>query len=310
MLAEAPGIASPDDDHSHSWANVTLLPGGDFIIGGDAGVVRVLDGATLAERRRFEVPRYVTTVLQLAPDGTVVGAGTDGVIRFDSTSGEVMWRDIDFAETCLVPRVVEEVGALFCADFFGRLVERDLATGLVTRTLDAQNGNAGTLWSAHGGTELVSFGNNEPVVSRWRLDGTGPITRLIAPGYQAEYASPDGSHLLADRAPVPGEPAPPFNDDTVLIDLVTGHVERLPGLIAATWVDNDTIAAGQITDAGLQVVHYESGQSRRDALRRGPRPSPRDHVARSRPRRGRAGVSRRCGRGDAVAARHGRRPAP
>ena len=103
VLAEAPGIASPDDDHSHSWANVTLLPGGDFIIGGDAGVVRVLDGATLAERRRFEVPRYVTTMLQLAPDGTVVGAGTDGVIRFDSTSGEIMWRDIDFAETCLVP---------------------------------------------------------------------------------------------------------------------------------------------------------------------------------------------------------------
>ena len=167
-------------------------------------MVRVLDGATLAERRRFEVPRYVTTVLQLAPDGTVVGAGTDGVVRFDWTSGEVMWRDIDFAETCLVPRVVEEVGALFCADFFGRLVERDLATGLVTRTLDAQNGNAGTLWSAHGGTELVSFGNNEPVVSRWRLDGTGPITHSMAPGYQAEFASPDGSHLLADRAPGPG----------------------------------------------------------------------------------------------------------
>ena len=86
-----------------------------------------------------------------------------------------MWR-------CTNLLVIEQAGVLFCGDLYGRLEERDLEHGGVLRRLGAQDGNSGSLWSAAGGTELVSFGNNEPVVSRWRLDHSGPITAWSHPG--------------------------------------------------------------------------------------------------------------------------------
>ena len=49
------------------------------------------------------------------------------------------------------------------------------------------------------GTELVSFGDNEAVVSRWRLDGSGPITHLVAPGFRGWSFNPSGDRLLVEH---------------------------------------------------------------------------------------------------------------
>ena len=51
-----------------------------------------------------------------------------------------------------------------------------------------------------GGTELVSFGDNEAVVSRWRLDGSGPITRLVAPGYRGGSSTRTASSWSSSAA--------------------------------------------------------------------------------------------------------------
>jgi hypothetical protein len=89
----------------------------------------------------------------------------------------------------------------------------------VLRRLDAQNGNSGTLWPARGGRELVSFNVNEPVIARWRLDGSGPITRVVAPGYDPVGLSPDGERLIVGR----GQSNP---DDNRVVDVQSGAIVR------------------------------------------------------------------------------------
>ena len=82
--------------------------------------------------------------------------------------------------------------------------------GYAIRVLDAQNGNSGSLWPARDGTELVSFGDNEPVVSRWRLDGSGPITHLVAarvPGLAVQPGRRPAARR-ARRRPSTAEPEP------------------------------------------------------------------------------------------------------
>ena len=91
-------------------------------------------------------------------------------------------RQFSEQETCTNLAVAEQIDAFYCGDPYGRLSERDIDSGAVVRSLDAQNGNTGSLWIAADETELVSFGTFVPVVARWRLDGSGPVTRTLAHG--------------------------------------------------------------------------------------------------------------------------------
>ena len=135
----------------------------------------------------------------------------------------------------------------YCGDLFGRLVEQDLSTGVELRRLDAQNGNSGPLFPARDGTELISFSNNEPVVARWRLDGSGPITHLIAPGYDAWQFSPDGDRLIVNS-----EGTTP--DDRV-VDVASGElVATLDGMFTTTWQDDGTVLGGTINASGVPQV--------------------------------------------------------
>ena len=86
---------------------------------------------------------------------------------------------------------------LFCGDPYGRLEERDLTDrGRDAASSMPRTATAGPCGSAADGTELVSFGNNEPVVSRWRLDRSGPITRVVAPGWTPTEFNETGELLL------------------------------------------------------------------------------------------------------------------
>jgi hypothetical protein len=114
--------------------------------------------------------------------GSVIGSGPDGVVWIETADRRVAWVVAE-PEDCWNLGVVREADAVFCGDHCGRIDVRDLSTGTVRATLKGQNGTTGTLWEATDGTELVSFANNEPVVSRWRLDGSRPVTCVIAPGW-------------------------------------------------------------------------------------------------------------------------------
>jgi DNA-binding SARP family transcriptional activator/WD40 repeat protein len=240
---------------TYAMPAATPLPDGGFAVGSDAGTVFLLDGH-LSVVRTVELPPFTTTSLQPLSDGTIVGSGVDGVVRFDPRSGEHLWQQLDYGEACANLRVIEEAGSVFCGSWLGALTRLDLATGVVTRELIAQNGGGGTLWVARDGTELVSFGGNEAVIARWRLDGSGPITTLGPPGWGTWFLSPDGRHLIAAHTDRPGKTQDPLALTFRVFDAENGDVvTSLDGLLKSAWADDDTVAGGVMTDDGLRIGH-------------------------------------------------------
>jgi DNA-binding SARP family transcriptional activator/serine/threonine protein kinase/WD40 repeat protein len=234
------------------------------VVGSAAGVVRVVDAATLDVTATISVGPNLTHSLRTVGNGTsVVGSGPNGAIRIDLTNdlthGEVVWQAGDEPENCWNLSVVTEADAVFCGDQYGRIDVRDLATGTVRTTLDGQNGNTGTLWPAMGGTELVSFANNVPVVSRWRLDGSGPVTRVIAPGWATGTIGPDGRMLLIRRPLLEGRRLDLVRDwDNKLVDLDTGDdVASLDGLLGPVWGPDGNIGGVAIGDRGAVFASYD-----------------------------------------------------
>jgi WD40 repeat protein len=149
--------------------------------------------------------------------------------------------------------MVEQRGTFYCGNAYGRLAEHDLESLYPIRLLDAQNGNSGSLWPARDGTELVGFGDNEPVVSRWRLDGSGPITHLVGPGYRVWRFSPSGDRVLVERGAAFDGTAPQ------VLAVESGAVVRtLDGLINPDWIDDDTVVGAFINDAGaVETSHID-----------------------------------------------------
>jgi class 3 adenylate cyclase/WD40 repeat protein/energy-coupling factor transporter ATP-binding protein EcfA2 len=265
-VGTAPGLEVPDG----VWLPAAITTAGDAVVvsadrprpvpwapagvGGPPSALRVFDELTLELRRTVELPEGTAGRLHPVDDATVIAAGRIGIARVDITSGEVLWyRPAEFSCQTAVAAVAR--GSLYCADPSGRIDVRDLATGLVVGRLNAQNGNAGGLWFASGGRELVAFGVNESVVSRWRLDGSGPITNLIAPGYDPVAFSPNGDLLIVER----GEPGVDYASRVVSTSN-GGFVRDLGGLLGPGWIDDDTIGgAGIRPDGAAELAHLDLG---------------------------------------------------
>ena len=94
---------------------------------------------------------------------------------------------------------------------------------------------------------------NEPVVARWRLDGSGPITRLVAPGWDVVDLNPTGEQLIVDRFVETGL------IDSQVVDTSTGEVVHdLDGLLTAAWLDADTVGgAVTIADGIMDLGHVD-----------------------------------------------------
>ena len=206
-----PSVTVPDDDVIWTMdpdgvtggrrlrrAAAVAVSGDELLLSAADGSVRALDADSLEVRRTLALEAQTVSNLWPLDDGTMITSGRFGVARVDLATGETSWIDREF-ERCVNLTVDEPSGAAFCGDPYGRLDERRLTDGAVIRRLDAQNGNSGSLWIASESTELVSFGNNEPVVSRWRLDRSGPITHLAAPGGTPIDFNPTGDLLYVAR---------------------------------------------------------------------------------------------------------------
>ena len=233
-----------------------------FLAGSSTGVLRLVDADSFEVVASLELPPHTSTMLAALTDGSaVVGAGADGVVRVEVSGQATMsptWQRLDYGQSCTAMTLVEQADTFYCANGFGRLDELDLETGLVRRSLDAQNGGAGWLWPACDGTELVAFGNAESVVSRWRLDGSGPITRTVASDWSVGSYNADGSMLLVRHTFVPGIEQTDLDFTSKVIDATTGHdVAAVDGLMGPVWVDVDTLGGLVMTDAGLQIALYE-----------------------------------------------------
>jgi class 3 adenylate cyclase/WD40 repeat protein/tRNA A-37 threonylcarbamoyl transferase component Bud32 len=268
QIATAPGLEVPAD----SWRPADITTVGDqlVVVADRPSVIRVLDARSLELRSAIDLPESTSTFVFPVGDHTVIASGPQGVVRVDVMAREVVWHQLT-QDSCGYAVVDAARERLFCADFFGRLEVRDLNTGLVVERRSAQNGNAGPLHLASGGRELVAFGVNEPVVSRWRLDGSGPITRLVAPGYDPKAFSPDGRSLAVERGL--------FGVDYVsrVVDPTTGDLVRdLDGLLGTAWIDDDTVGGAAFRadgTVGLALMDLDVGELVFDDLEFDPVPS-------------------------------------
>ncbi len=150
--------------------------------------------------------------------------------------------------------IADQIDRLYCADASGRLEERDLSTGGLIRALDAQNGSAGSLWIARNGTELVSFPSQTQNVSRWRIDGSGPVSRRLGNGYEPVSYSPDGQRLIPRRATAAEVPT-----DLDILDAATGEIiGSLSGWGFAGWSGDRTLIGARVAaDATLVLERYD-----------------------------------------------------
>ena len=106
-------------------------------------------------------------------------------------------------------------------------------------------------------------------MSRWRLDGSGPITRAMTPGWEVVAYSPDGNQLLLAHV-APSASVPSFK----VVDVATGaDVATVPaGFLPATFGDHGrlggvtVLANGKLRGASLDLASGE----RTDGDRRPP----------------------------------------
>ena len=140
-------------------------------------------------------------------DGRLIASGGDALVAVDLSTGELLWsREFATAQPAPCPwlAVAQTRSTVFCGDLWGGIEEscstRDSPTG---RQLDSQLGAVGPLTVSPDGDELVAIGAGSSAISRWSLDGSGAITRMIARGQVAAagYDPAGTSILVAARSP-------------------------------------------------------------------------------------------------------------
>jgi WD40 repeat protein len=161
-------------------------------------------------------------------------------------------------ETCPWLTVAPLTSRLYCGGYYGVIHERDLASGQPTGVLlDPQNGSVGRLAVSSDGRDLVAFGADAPVISRWRLDGSGPVTRLVASG-QVVYDGYDvsGSSLLVAARPRGSTVSDDFQDFAVW-DPVSDRATAVWGDVEGLgWAGRDTLLGFSRTRE--QLEYYDS----------------------------------------------------
>jgi DNA-binding SARP family transcriptional activator/WD40 repeat protein/energy-coupling factor transporter ATP-binding protein EcfA2 len=232
-------------------AAVAFGPDGRLYVGSMAGPVRVVDPATLAVVTTYDAPRQSThNNLTVTPDGLLVGSGDANAVAIDTATGAIRWSaDITVAgeaSPCPFFAVSAPMGRFYCGNVFGVLVERELATGERTGVrLDPQLGDVGDLAVGADGRELVAFGGYSAVVSRWRLDGSGPIIDASLPGWGTNGYDPAGELLVVfegERTSYSDTTETP--PDFAAWDPATGEiVDQLDPIVAALWVAPGKLAA-------------------------------------------------------------------
>jgi WD40 repeat protein len=198
LRGRLPGLPRPRE--AQNWRDngaVTFAGKGRVFLGSLAGPVREVDARTLRVQRTFATPPMSShNYVSLTPDGMLVTAGDAALTGVDVATGELRW-DVDLTEDpdvwpCGGFAVAAEVGRFYCASQFGEVVERDLATGQLTgRHLDSQHGEVVDLAVAHY-DELVTFVSG---YARWRLDGSGPVSRLASEGVAVDGYDDSGQLL-------------------------------------------------------------------------------------------------------------------
>lgn len=208
-ISEVPGIPAPSTttDSPGSGA-VTFGPDGLLYVTSLAGPVRAIrprNGAVVASYAA--PPGHSEQHVTLGPDGVLVVGGRSGLAALDTRAEAQLWT-VDLGggnpDPCPWFAAAPATERVYCGTHYGEVDERDRSTGQRTgRVLDIQLGSVGNLAVTADGSELIAFGVETPAVTRWRLDGSGPVSARIADGYlAADRFGYDGDHgLMVARRP-------------------------------------------------------------------------------------------------------------
>ena len=257
-LGVLPGLPRPEEAFNvRDTGAVAFDRSGRLYLGSMAGPVREVDPRTLEVRRTHDAPPMSThNFLTVTPDGLVVGTGDEFLVAF-RRNGSEEWR-VDLRggtdiNPCPTAAVAPAMDRLYCGNFVGEIEERDLASGQLTGVRrDPQGGRVGDLAVAHG-NELVSFGEGNGM-SRWRLDGTGPVAAMVVPR-ATSVAGYDETGRVVDVVPL-GTFGPPHR----MVDVATGEeVGRFDVGARTSWVGDGTLAL-LTQDRGTLLGHVGSDE--------------------------------------------------
>ncbi|RZS64525.1 DNA-binding SARP family transcriptional activator [Agromyces ramosus] len=280
LVGVVPGLPVPSA--GPGWAAtsaVTFGQDGRLYAGSAAGPIRAFRADTGELDATLDVPTgHSNRHLAIGSDGVLVAAGTAGLVALDSTSGTPRWTvGLGGVNPDPCPWFAASVATerLYCGSHYGEIEERDRLTGQRTgRILDTQLGDVGDLAVTPDGSELVVFGAETPAITRWRLDGSGPVTTRIADGYAAmDRFGYEDDTLLVARRPAEATIDDDFTDyalwdvdeDRMLDDIPQDLQNQLQGI---GWVGRGLLS-GMDTSAGLLRWYDTDGRSLVDGPRIG-----------------------------------------
>jgi WD40 repeat protein len=232
-------------------AALAFAPDGRLVIGSMAGPIRVVSPSTAEVIGIFDAPPRSSNVnLVVLPSGVVLAAGDTRIVAVDVSAGQTLWAADGFTgsdfEPCLGLAPAEPTGRFYCGSYSGVIEERDLATGQRTGIrLETQLGGLSDLAITPDGRELVVFGAAAPVISRWRVDGSGPVTTHVAQGQVVmDGFDPSGERLLVagrDRLPTDNAGTADFAVWDPATDQAVDLIDE--DFLFATWAGPDLLAA-------------------------------------------------------------------
>ena len=256
-LAHLPALTDAPPSTSHNGAGaLAFAADGRLYLGSRGDRLRVFDPSTYAMINQIPVPPDSTSLaLEIGSDGqTLVATGvTDdssgfnsqlgSIARIDLSTNKLVWsiggKDYPYGE-CDSYTFSVETDQLWCGNYFGLIHERSLTTGARTgRVLEDQRGKTSglALIKVPGGLMLVGAVPNADQISRWLVNGAGPIQRVVAPGQTVVSDLPDGKTLLVVQ---PSGRAFPSNLDYTLWDTTTdAATSGLPNFWFARSVGNN-----------------------------------------------------------------------
>jgi DNA-binding SARP family transcriptional activator/WD40 repeat protein len=272
---------------------------GRLVVGSSDGPIRVLDPASLATLRTIDVPapssvsrasgvegtlnqspvglhlpggRPISDALAVAAgDDLVVLIGTSSMLAIAPSTGAIAWTadlGADRADSCSWATVALEAGLVLCGDRFGVVRERSLTTGAENGVeLDIQRGDVGDLSVSQG--ELVVFGAGAPVITRWMVDGSGPVTRILARGSVAVAGfDPDGHLFLTARRPANAQSTADLTSYAVWDARTDTQVQALPDrVLGVEWLFRGIVTAYVQGLSTLSPIDVETGRQVPGGLR-------------------------------------------
>ena len=247
---ELPSLGRPADaTNSVLTAATTFQSDGILLVGSQAGPVRVVDPKTARVIRQIDLPQESSNgYLGLSSDGrTLLAAGNRHSGQYDLATGKPRWTVTD--DRCNARAIIERLGIEICGEWTGRVNAFDLNTGVqLGDRFDSQQGSVCALAINPAGDRLVevaSCNSDDVTIIEWRLDGGGPISRLLTKTPSPVSIGPLGTNgLLAEYSSVPDGPSISYR-----VDLATGEQSPMPGMFGFV----------PSSDPDVAVVGYENG---------------------------------------------------